>query len=81
MRMPSSTSVSPVSDKLGLAPVSHTLNTGDLVLRAVTGFSHKEAGQQTSMPHPCTLDCITTISVVLGFKHLHLPRDMANVNV
>ena len=26
-------SVSPISDKLGLAPISHTLNTGDLVLR------------------------------------------------
>ena len=34
MRMPSSvTSVSLVSGKLGLSPVSHTLNTGDLVLR------------------------------------------------
>ena len=34
MRKPSSvTSVSPVSGKLGLSPVSHTLNTGDLVLR------------------------------------------------
>ena len=34
MGMPSSvTNVSPVSSKLGLAPVSHTLNTGDLVLR------------------------------------------------
>ena len=33
MRMPSSvTSMSPVSGKLGLAPVSHTLNTDDLVL-------------------------------------------------
>ena len=34
MRIPSSvTSVSPISGKLGLAPVSHTLNTGVLVLR------------------------------------------------
>ena len=34
MRMPSSVaSVSPVSGKLGLALVSHTLNIGDLVLR------------------------------------------------
>ena len=34
MKMPSSvTSVSKVSGKLGLAPVSHTLNTGDSVLR------------------------------------------------
>ena len=34
MRMPSSvTSVPPVSGKLGLAPVSHTLSTGDLVQR------------------------------------------------
>ena len=34
MRMPSSVmSVSPVSGKLGIAPVSNTLNTGDLVLR------------------------------------------------
>ena len=34
MRMPSSvTCVSPVSSKLRLAPVSHTLNIGDLVLR------------------------------------------------
>ena len=34
MRMPSSvTSVSPVSGKLGLAMVSHSLNTGELVLR------------------------------------------------
>ena len=33
MRMPSSvTSMSPVSGKLGLAPVLHTLNTDDLVL-------------------------------------------------
>ena len=32
--MPSSVmSVSPVSSKLSLAPVSHTLNTGDLGLR------------------------------------------------
>ena len=32
--MPSSvTNVFPVSGKLGLAPVSHALNTGDLVLR------------------------------------------------
>ena len=32
--MPSSVkSVFPVSGKLGLAPVWHTLNTGDLVLR------------------------------------------------
>ena len=38
MRMPSSVaSVSPVSGKLGLPPVSHTLNTGDLVL-------HRKAG-------------------------------------
>ena len=34
MRMPSVTSVSPASGKLGLAPVSHTLNNSfDLVLR------------------------------------------------
>ena len=34
MRMPSSvTSVSPVNGKLGLSPVSHTMNTGDLVLK------------------------------------------------
>ena len=34
MRMPSAvTSMSPVSGKLGLAPVSHAVNTGDLVLR------------------------------------------------
>ena len=34
MRIPSSvTSVSPVSNKLGLAPVSRALNTGDLVLK------------------------------------------------
>ena len=34
MRIPSSvTSVPPVSEKLRLAQVSHTLNIGDLVLR------------------------------------------------
>ena len=31
--MPSVTNVSPASGKLGLAPVSHTLITGDKVLR------------------------------------------------
>ena len=44
--MPSSaTSVSPVSGKLGLAPVSYTLNTGDLVLRDQHQYLlHPEAG-------------------------------------
>ena len=38
MRMPSSvTSVSPVSGKLGLSPVSHTLNTGD---KGTASISH-----------------------------------------
>ena len=51
MRMPSSVMiVSPVSGKLGQALVSHTLNTGDLVLRDQHQNSisyatlHREAG-------------------------------------
>ena len=158
--MPSSVwSVSPVSSKLGLAPVSHTLNTGDLVLRisihisyntasrgwwflgallcvgssvqnyrrhvkilhmsdeltsvtsqcaqhcfcwfwwgvfwhchprpgTVTGFRTKKQDNRpqhlnTSSMYTGLIKCpsITTWSVVLGFEHLHLLRDMANVNI
>ena len=48
MRMPSPvTSVSPVSGKLGLTPVSHILNTGDLGLKGSASISpatlHREA--------------------------------------
>ena len=45
MRMSSSvTSVSPVNGKLGLAQVSHTLSTGELVLRNRATWHRKAAG-------------------------------------
>ena len=49
MKMPSSvTSVSQVSGKLGLAPVSHTLNTGDFGAEGSASIFpatlHREAG-------------------------------------
>ena len=68
MRMPSSVaSVSPVSGKLGLAPVSHTLNIGDLV-----------RDQHQYLPHYCiekldyyALDPLSKIVIdMLNFRHV-----------
>ena len=55
MRMPSSvTSVSTNSGKLGLAPVSHTLNTGDLVLR----------GQHPYLMQHCIESILSMLSIL-----------------
>ena len=51
----------------------------------VTGFhTKKQDNRPQHLIHVQLTDqvsSITTRSVVLGFKHLHLPRNVANVNV
>ena len=55
----------------------------DLVLSLISAQKSRTTDLNTSSMYTWLIKrpSISTWSVVLGFKHLHLPRDLANVNV
>ena len=61
--------------------------SGIVILGLVLSLVFAQKGRTTDLNTPSMynwlIKCpfITTRSVVLGFKHLHLPRDLPNVNV